>query len=89
MGGIEFPMSAAKIAYQSIVNTAYSDLTPFSLEELDRDGDVAPAWTLDSTSVVDCLDTIFPSEEAIIEVMTGIERTWDDFHHRSYFLLDL
>lgn len=35
------------------------------------------------------LDTIFPSEEAILEAMTGIKRPWDDLHHRSYFLPDL
>lgn len=83
VGGMAFPMSAAKISYQSIVNTANSNPTPLSLEELDRD--VALSWTLDSTSAMDYLDTCFPSEEAMI----GIERSWDDLHHRSYFLPDL
>jgi hypothetical protein len=25
----------------------------------------------------------------ILEALTGLDRTWDDIHHRSYFLLDL
>lgn len=47
---------------------------------------MAPAWTLDSTSIMDCLDMVLPSEEAILEVMMGVDRPWEDVHHRSYFL---
>ena len=81
MGGMAFPMSAAEIAYQSIVDSAESIPAPLSPEEFD--GDVAPAWTLSSSSTQDLLDTTLPSEEAILEAMTGIDRSWDDLHHRS------
>ena len=81
VGGMAFPISAAEIVYQSVVDTAESDPAPLSPEELD--GDVAPAWTLTSSSAQDCLDTTLPSEEAILEEMTGIDRPWDDLHHRS------
>jgi hypothetical protein len=37
----------------------------------------------------DCLDEIFPSDEAIIEATNGFDKPWDDMHHRSYFLPDL
>lgn len=84
VGGMAFPMSAAKLRYQSIVNSADDHLTPFSEEELD--GDMAPAWTLDSTSAMDCLDTVLPSKEAILEAMIGVYRPWEDLHHRSYFV---
>ena len=87
MGGMAFPMSAAEIAYHSIVDFAESIPAPLSPEELD--GDVALAWTLSSSSAQDCLDTTLPSEEVILEAMTGINRLWDDLHHRSYFLPDL
>ena len=80
-------MSAAEISYQSIFDCAESIPAPLSPEELD--GDVAPAWTLSSSSTQDCLDTTLPSEEAILEAMTGIDRPWDDLHQRSYFLPDL
>ena len=64
VGGMEFPMFTIELTYQSIVNSADNHPTPFSLEELD--GDVAPTWTLDSTSALDWLDTILPLEEAIL-----------------------
>ena len=68
---MEFPMSVAELRYQSIVDSPDNHPTPFSEEELD--GDVAPAWTLDSTSALDCLDTVLPSEEAILAAMMGVD----------------
>jgi hypothetical protein len=35
------------------------------------------------------LDLVLPSDETIIEVMTGLDKPWEDLHHRSYFLLEL
>ena len=32
---------------------------------------------------------VFPSNEAIIEAMLGVEPPWEEIHHRSYFILDL
>ena len=61
-----FPMSATEIAYQSIVYSTESIPAPLSPEELD--GDVAPDWTLSSSSAQDCLDTTLPSEKAILEI---------------------
>jgi len=84
VGGMEFSISTAEIAYQSIVDSAETIPAPLSPEELD--GDVAPAWTLTSSSAQDFLDTTLPSEEAILEAMIGIDRQWDDLHHRSYFI---
>ena len=34
----------------------------------------------------DYLDSVFPSDEAIIEAMSGVEPPWEELHHRSYFL---
>lgn len=87
VGGMEFPMSVAELRYQSIVNSADDHPTPFLEEELD--GDVALAWTLDSNSTMDCLDTFLVFEEEILEAMKGVDRPWEDLHHRSYFLLPL
>lgn len=46
---------------------------------------MALAQTLDSTSSLDCLDTIFPSDGAVFEAMTAVDRPLEDLHHRSYF----
>jgi hypothetical protein len=35
------------------------------------------------------LDLVFPSDEAVIEAMTSLDKPWDDLHHRSYFLPEL
>jgi hypothetical protein len=39
-----------------------------------------------SLATQDPLDLVFPSDEVILEAMTGPNRPWDDLHHRSYFL---
>ena len=48
-----------------------------------------PAWAVQSSHTHDCLDTVFPSNEAIIEAMSGVEPPWEELHHRSYFLPEL
>ena len=87
VGGMVYHMSAIEISYQFIVNTANYHPTPLSREDLH--GDVALSWTINSTSSMDFLDTVFPYEEAILEVMMSVERPWDDLHHQSYLLLEL
>jgi hypothetical protein len=37
----------------------------------------------------DFLDNSLPSDEAILEAMSGLDRPWDDMHHRSYLLPEL
>ena len=48
-----------------------------------------PAWAENSLHSIDCLDTILPSDEAILEAMSGRDKICEDIHHRSYFLLEL
>ena len=45
-----------------------------------------PSWAVSSSHSHDCFDDIFPSDEAILEAMSGIEQPWGELHHRSYFL---
>ena len=72
VGEIESSTSAVELRCESTDDPADDHLTPSLEKELD--GDVAPAWTLDSTSDMDCLDTVLPSEEAILEAMMGVDR---------------
>jgi hypothetical protein len=61
-----------KISYQAIQQvTIVSNPTPSWTEEVDQLTD--PFWALNYSNSLDCLDTIFPSDEAILEAMTGIE----------------
>ena len=48
-----------------------------------------PAWAVQSSHAHDYLDTVFPSDEVIIEAMSGVEPPWEELHHRSYFLPEL
>ena len=48
-----------------------------------------PTWEVDSSHAHDYLDSVLPSDEAIIEAMSGVEPPWEELHHRSYFLLEL
>jgi hypothetical protein len=66
------PLSATEITYQAIQQaTADSDLTSSWMEEDDQFPE--PIWAQNSLTSLDFLDTVFPSDEAIIEAMTGPE----------------
>ena len=47
------------------------------------------AWAVQSSHAHDCLDSVFPLDEAIIEAMLRVEPPWEELHHRSYFLPEL
>ena len=44
---------------------------------------------MQSSHAHDCLNTMFPLDEVIIEAMLGVEPPWEELHHRSYFLSEL
>ena len=44
------------------------------------------AWVVESYQYEDFLDDDFPSDEAILEAMSGIEQPWEELHHRLNFL---
>jgi hypothetical protein len=46
-------------------------------------------WVVDSLSSHDFLDTKFPSEEAILEVMASIDKPREDENHHTFLLPDL
>ena len=39
-----------------------------------------PAWAVQYSHVHDCLDTVFLSDEVIIEAMSGVEPPWECYH---------
>jgi hypothetical protein len=84
--GMAMPLSTAEVAYNIVQQTsANPDLAP--PQELDPV--LEPIWAQDSLTTHDPLDLVFPSDEVILEAMTGPDRPWDDLHHRSYFLPEL
>jgi hypothetical protein len=79
---MSMPLSAAEVAY-SLVQQASSTPDPTPAQELDPLPE--PIWAQGSLATTDSLDLVFPSDEAIIEAMTGPDKPWEDLHHRSYF----
>jgi hypothetical protein len=84
--GISLPVSAAEVAY-SMVQQASATPDPVPTQELDSLFE--PIWAQNSLVDTDSLDLVLPSNEAIIEAMTGPDKPWEDLPHRSYFLLEL
>jgi hypothetical protein len=84
--GMAIPLSMIEVAY-NIVQQASSDpdLTP--PQELDPV--LEAIWAQGSLAITIFLVPVVPLDEAIIEALTGLDRPWDDLHHRSYFLLEL
>ena len=65
------PLSAVEVAYQAIVNTTTDPISipPTVLEESEEA--YLSAWEENSLYSYDCLDMVFPSDEAILEAMRG------------------
>jgi hypothetical protein len=83
---MSIPLSADKVAY-SLVQQDSSSTNPTPAQEFDPL--LEPIWAQGSLASTDSLDLVFPSDEAIIEAMTNLDKPWEDLHHRSYFLPEL
>jgi hypothetical protein len=84
--GMSMLLSVIEVAYSLVQqDLANSDLTP--AQELDPL--LEPIWAQGSLANVNSLDLVLPSNKAVIEAMTSLEKPWEDLHHRSYFLPEL
>jgi hypothetical protein len=84
--GMSSPLSAAEVAYSTVQQTS---ATPDPTPAPELDPLFEPIWAQNSLVDTDSLDLVLPSDEAIIEAMTGPDKPWEDLHHRSYFLPEL
>jgi hypothetical protein len=84
--GMSMPLFSIEVAY-SLVQQASANPDPTSAQELDPL--LEPIWAHGSLANTNLLDLVFPSDEAVIEAMTSLDKPWEDLHHRSYFLPDL
>ena len=82
------PFPTTMIAYQDNIECVV-ELSISSLWMKEEDPYVLPAWEVHSSHAHDCLDSVFPLDEAIIEAMSGVDPPWEEIHHRSYFLPEL
>jgi hypothetical protein len=84
--GMSIPLSVVEVAY-SYVQQASANPNPTPAQELDPL--LEPIWAQGSLATTDSLDLILPSDKAVIEEMTSPDKTWEDLHHRAYFLPEL
>jgi hypothetical protein len=84
--GMVIPLSITEVMYIIVKKTlTNSDPTPPQV----LDSILEPILAQESLNSHDPLDLVLPSNEAILEAMMGLNRPWDDLHHRSYFLPEL
>jgi hypothetical protein len=84
--GMSMPLSTVEVAY-SLVQQASASTNTTPPQELNPP--LEPIWAQGSLTVTDSLDLVLPSDEAVIDAMTSLDKPWDDLHHRSYFLPEL
>ena len=75
-------------AYQANLKSV-AEPSPSSSRTKEEDPYALSAWAVQYSHTHDYLDSVFPSYEAIIEAMSGVEPPWEELHHRSYFLPEL
>ena len=80
---VSFPETM--MAYQANLDQV-AEPSPSSSRTEEEDPYVMSAWAVQSSHMHDYLDTVFPSDEAIIEAMSGVDPPWEELNHRSYFL---
>ena len=78
-------LSTNMVAYTANIDSVLES-SPSSSWTEEEDPYALFAWAVLSSHSHDCLNDIFPSDEAILEAMSRLEQTWGDLHHRSYFL---
>ena len=78
-----------EVVYQAIVDTIADYIMNPSIVSKESEEAYLPAWPENSLYSYDFLDMVLPSDEAILEAMSGQDKICEDIHHRSYFLLEL
>ena len=77
---MDVPLPAAMISYQVNLNLVAKP-SPSSSWTKEEDPSMIPTWAVESSHSHDFLDDVFPSDEAIIEAMFGVEPPWEELHH--------
>ena len=83
------PLPAVEVGYQAITQAAADPILNPLIVLDDLEEVYLPAWAKNSLHSIDFLDTVLPSDEAILEAMSGCDKICEDLHHRSYFLPEL
>ena len=86
---LDVPLSAVEVAYKAIIQTTVDPiLVPLTVSKELKEA-YLPAWEENYLHSRDCLDMVFPCDEAILEAMCRRYKIYEYLHHQSYFLLEL
>jgi hypothetical protein len=84
--GMAMPLSMVGVVY----NIFHQDLADPDLNPAQELNPVLkPIWDQSSLATTYPLDPVLALDEAILEALNGLDKPWDDLHHRSYFLPEL
>ena len=73
------------VVYQANIHHVVEP-SPSSSQMEEKNPYVLPSWAVESSHSQECLDDVFPFDEAILDAMSGIKQHWEELHHRSYVL---
>ena len=77
---MDMSLSTMTISYQATLSPIV-DPSPSSFWTEEEDPYTLPAWAVASSHSHDCLNYNFPSDEAILEAMNGLDGPWKELHH--------
>ena len=70
-----------EVAYQAITQATIDPIPdPLTVSD-DLEEVYLPVWAKNSSHSIDCLDMVLPSDEAILEAMSGHGNICEDLHH--------
>ena len=70
----EVPLSTVEVAYQAITQTTVDPILDPLIVSKDLEEVYFPEWEENSLHSMDCLDMVLPSDEAILEAMSGCDK---------------
>ena len=82
------PFPVTMVVYQANIDQV-AEPSPSSSWTEKEDLSVLPIWAVESSHSYDCLNDFFPSDEAILEAMSGIEQPWEELHRDGVSFLSL
>ena len=77
----EVSLSAVEVAYQAITQTTIDPIPDPLTVSVDLEEVYFPTWAENSLHSMNYLDMVLPSDEAILEAMSGHGKIYEDLHH--------
>jgi hypothetical protein len=80
------PLSIVDIYYQ-VIHLEYNEIDQNLQQDVGHDHNNFPIWVVNPPNSHDFLDIEWPLDEVILEVMSMVNKTREDMHRQSFFIL--